>query len=187
MKRWILWIGRLFILIVYAILLAYAVIVGMAFVLKLLGANPTADFADWVYRASANIIEPFRGIFPTKPVGENGTSVFDASLVFALLVYLVLAVVLHGVISWLTRQISGIDRAEEAQRQQAALEAQRESALAALGVGPVVTTPPPEETTTIGWDQPAPGAVAAPWPPEALPVQPGERPSPTSPASSAIP
>ena len=67
-KRWILWVGKLFVLVIYLVLLAYSVIVGMAFVLQLLGANPTSDFADWVYRAAASITEPFRGIFPTTQV-----------------------------------------------------------------------------------------------------------------------
>ena len=124
-KRWILWVGKLFTLIIYAILLAYSVIVGIAFVLQLLGANPTADFADWIYRAAANITEPFRGIFPTTQVTDRST--FNASLLFALMIYLIVAVLLHGVIDWLTRRIAGIDRAEEQDRQMAALEAQREA------------------------------------------------------------
>jgi hypothetical protein len=187
MKRWILWVGRLFTLIVYVVLLAYAVIVGMAFVLKLFGANPTSDFADWVYRASANIIEPFRGIFPTKPVGENGRSVFDASLLFALLMYIILAVVLHGVISWMTRQISGIDRAEEFERQQAALDAQRESTRAALGVAPVATRVPADAPMTVGWAQPTPGAAPSAWPPAEPAVPPAEPSTPPSEETSTIP
>ena len=86
-KRWILWVGRLFTLIIYLVFLAYAVIVGIAFVLQLLGANPEADFADWIYRAAASITEPFRGIFPTTQVSDRST--FNASLLFALIVYLV--------------------------------------------------------------------------------------------------
>ena len=60
-KRWILWVGKLFTLIVYAILLAYSVIVGIAFVLQLLGANPDTDFANWIYRAAANITSASAG------------------------------------------------------------------------------------------------------------------------------
>ena len=36
--------------------------------LELLGANPDAHFVEWIYRAAANITEPFRGIFPTTEV-----------------------------------------------------------------------------------------------------------------------
>ena len=49
---------------------------------------------------------------------------------------------LHGVIDWLTRRIAGIDRAEEQDRQMAALEAQREATRTALGVTEPVAVPP---------------------------------------------
>ena len=133
-KRWILWVGKLFVLVIYLVLLAYSVIVGMAFVLQLLGANPTSDFADWVYRAAESITEPFRGIFPTTQVSTRST--FNASWLFALMIYLVVAVMLHGVIDWITRRISGIDRAEEHERMMAALDAQQESTRSALGYDP---------------------------------------------------
>jgi hypothetical protein len=167
-KRWILWVGKLFTLIIYAVLLAYAVIVGIAFVLQLLGANPNADFADWIYRAAANITEPFRGIFPTTPVTDR--SVFNASLLFALIVYLIVAVFLHGLIDWLTRHIAGIDRAEEQDRQMAAIEAQRESTRSALGltepaaVPPVVVPPAAPVVTDPSWAGPSGDAAPSPQP-----------------------
>jgi hypothetical protein len=177
MKRGILWVGRLFVIVIYAVLLAYAVIVGMAFVLKLLGANPSADFADWVYRAAANITQPFRGIFPTTELAANDRSVFDASLLFALMVYLVAAVLLHALITWLTRQITGLDKQKELERQREALELQRQQA--ALGVPLASTT----TTTTLqtvpespasGWAEPVPGDAAAAWPADAPTVAPPE-------------
>ena len=168
-KRWILWVGKLVTLIVYAILLAYSVIVGIAFVLQLLGANPDADFADWIYRAAANITEPFRGIFPTTQVTDRST--FNASLLFALIIYLIVAVILHGIVDWLTRRIAGIDRAEEWERQTAALEAQQESTRAALGltepavalpaVAPPVVAPVAPDPT---WAGPSGGVAPAPEP-----------------------
>ena len=69
-------------------------------------------------------------------------STFNASLLFALMIYLIVAVLLHGVIDWLTRRIAGIDRAEEQDRQMAALEAQREATRTALGVTEPVAVPP---------------------------------------------
>ena len=188
MKRGILWVGRIFVLIVYAVLLAYSVIVGMAFVLKLLGANPESDFADWVYRAAANITEPFRGIFPTTEIASNNRSVFDASLLFALMVYLVAAVVLHALITWLTRQITGIDRQKELeQRRAATLELQRQQV--ALGVPLATTTTPivpPLEATPPEWAEPAVGAVAAPWPPES-PTVPTAVSTPSDPMNPPLP
>ena len=69
-------------------------------------------------------------------------STFNASLLFALMIYLIVAVLLHGLIDWLTRRIAGIDRAEEQDRQMAALEAQREATRTALGVTEPVAVPP---------------------------------------------
>ena len=163
-KRWILWVGRLFTLFIYVVFLAYAVIVGIAFVLQLLGANPDADFADWIYRAAANITEPFRGIFPTTQVSDRST--FNASLLFALIMYLVVAVILHGIVDWLARRIAGIDRAEEREQMQAALQAQQESTRTALGLDAPATTP-----TTPAWTDPVSGVPGEPVPP---PPRPGD-------------
>src|SRR5262245_52141598 len=167
-KRWILWVGRLFTLFIYVVFLAYAVIVGIAFVLQLLGASPTADFADWIYRAAANITEPFRGIFPTTQVSDR--SQFNASWLFALIVYLIIAVLLHGIIDWLTRRIAGIDRAEDLDRQTAAIEAQRESTRAALGMTEPATAPvvPPAVPVTPSDPWAVPSGEATPV------TQPGE-------------
>ena len=163
-KRWILWVGRRFTLFIYVVFLAYAVIVGIAFVLQLLGANPDADFADWIYRAAANITEPFRGIFPTTQVSDRST--FNASLLFALIIYLVVAVILHGIVDWLARRIAGIDRAEEREQMRASLQAQQESTRTALGLDAPATTP-----TTPAWTDPVSGGPVEPVPP---PPRPGD-------------
>jgi hypothetical protein len=177
-KRWILWVGKLVTLVVYLVFLAYAIIVGIAFVLQLLGANPTADFADWIYRAAENITQPFRGIFPTTQVTDRSS--FNASWLFALIVYLIVAVILHGIIDWLTRRIAGIDRAEEREQQMAAIEAQRESTRSALGLDqtavPVQPAPVPTTATTVDpWAVPAGQTPPPPpQPSEAYPPQSGE-------------
>ena len=175
-KRWILWLSRLVVLIVYLIVFAYAVILGIAFVLQLLGANPTADFADWIYTAAARIMEPFRGIFPTTEL--TGASVFNASLLFALLVYLFVGVVLHGIVDWLARHIAGLDRAEEQERMLAAFEAQERAAFGVGGApvaGESVPTAPPATApapNTLTWEQPPVSTV------QAAPPPPGEQPPP---------
>jgi hypothetical protein len=187
MKRGILWVGRLFVIVIYAVLLAYAVIVGMAFVLKLLGANPNADFADWVYRAADNIIQPFRGIFPTHELATSNKSVFDASLLFALMVYVVAAVVLHALISWLTRQITGIDKQRELERQREALELQRQQAALGVQLASTTTTTTTQTVPDVpptGWAEPVPGDAAAAWPTDVpTVVPPASTPEPLTPPS----
>jgi hypothetical protein len=173
-KRWILWVGRLFTLFIYLVFLAYAVIVGIAFVLQLLGANPQADFADWIYRAAANITQPFRGIFPTTQVSDRST--FNASLLFALIVYLVVAVILHGIVDWLARRIAGIDRAEEREQMRAALQIQQESTRTALGLDAPATTPTAPAAQT--WNEPVGGIPAESVPPPPRPGDPNYPPLP---------
>jgi len=162
-KRLILWVGRLITLFIYAVFLAYAVIVGIAFVLQLLGANPEADFAEWIYRAAANITEPFRGIFPSTEVTDRST--FNASLLFALIVYLVVAVILHGIVDW-------------RERMQAAFQAQQDSTSSALGLDttPVVTTP--TATPAPAWNDPITGVPVESVPPPPRPGDPTYPPLP---------
>src|SRR5687768_12825567 len=83
--NWAWRIARGVVFLVYAAFLVYVVILSTAFVLRLFGANPAADFANWVYTAADRVMEPFRGIFPTHEITER--ALFDASLLFAIIVY----------------------------------------------------------------------------------------------------
>lgn len=74
------------------------VFLGLRVLLRLFGANPDVAFVQWVYDSSSVLLDPFRGIFPTKEVAPG--SVIDFSALFAMLVYglvgmLVLALVLR--------------------------------------------------------------------------------------------
>lgn len=51
-----------------------------------LSASTTAGFTNFVLRVSNDYLHPFRGIFPTKNVGETGY--LDISAIFAIIVYL---------------------------------------------------------------------------------------------------
>ena len=71
-KRWILWVGRLFVLVIYAVLLAYVVIVGMAFggadtlASRLSRFEASMDFRVDAWRNAALVIQqhPWLGIGP---------------------------------------------------------------------------------------------------------------------------
>jgi hypothetical protein len=136
-------------------------------------------------------MDPFRGIFPTQQI--NDTSVFDASLLFALFVYLVLGVVLHGVVDWCARHIAGLDRAEEQERLLAAYDAQERAAFGGYGTAPAYDQPtavspaPGTVAGTYPWDQPAAGApgasgTAGGTAPDAPPVPPPPNDHPAPPA-----
>jgi YggT family protein len=66
-------------------------VIGLRFVLRLLGANPANAFVDWIYDWSTPLVTPFAGIF-----GQNATvagpgvvtaSVFDWTALIALVVF----------------------------------------------------------------------------------------------------
>jgi hypothetical protein len=72
-------------------------LLGIRFVLGLLGANPTASFAQFIYRITQPFIAPFMGLFG-KPRFEG--SVFDWNVLVAMLVYALIAWVLVKIV-WL--------------------------------------------------------------------------------------
>jgi uncharacterized protein YggT (Ycf19 family) len=99
-KRTVLTVGKVVTGVVYGVILVYIVILTMAFLLRLFGANPAAGFADWVYTAAGRIMEPFRGIFPTENLSAN--SVLDFSLLFAVIIYAIFALLIGALVHWLS-------------------------------------------------------------------------------------
>lgn len=65
-------------------------LLGLRFVLRLLGANPASGFVQWVYEWSAPFVAPFVNIFgqdtPITGEGVVTTSVFDWSALVAFIV-----------------------------------------------------------------------------------------------------
>jgi uncharacterized protein YggT (Ycf19 family) len=113
-------------LVYFWVMLSIAILV-TGFFLLLFGANPDASFAEWVYRALDRVMKPFRGIF--ESVDLSGNSVLDVSVLFAMIVYGMLALALRALIDWLTYRI--------------VLVQQREAALASSMQAPTVTAMPP--------------------------------------------
>ncbi len=97
-------ITRIVVWVLYALVVINAVILVMAFVLRLLGANPDADFTQWVYRSADRSMGPFRGIFPARQVSDD--SVFDSSLLFAAVMYVIAAVLIDSVLHWLKARLA---------------------------------------------------------------------------------
>ena len=68
--------AKVLVWLVYAYFIVALVILTLAFFLQLFGASTTASFTEWVYRSADRVMEPFRGIFPTREIGDQG-SVID--------------------------------------------------------------------------------------------------------------
>ena len=101
--RTVAWaIGRGIVWLVYAFVVVAIIIATLAFFLQLFGANPSSDFAAWVYRSAARVTAPFRGIFPTKSV--TGDSYLDVSLLFAIIMYGIFGILISELVSWLERK-----------------------------------------------------------------------------------
>ena len=105
--------SRGLVLFLYGVLVVAEILLVMTFFLQLFNASQSAPFTQWVYRASARVLAPFRGIFPTVE-GHHG-SVLDFSVLFAMLIYGMLAMGAHSLIAWLDRKLA-------AQRWEAAVE-----------------------------------------------------------------
>jgi uncharacterized protein YggT (Ycf19 family) len=96
----------------YAYLIVVEVILGLAFILRLLGANPTSDFVTWIYRSADRAMNPFRGIFEPIQLGTSRQAVpavFDTSFLFAMLIYGIVAIVIHMGLTWLGGQMHRLD------------------------------------------------------------------------------
>jgi uncharacterized protein YggT (Ycf19 family) len=91
--------------LVYAFVVVALVLLLLAFFLLLLGANPHAPFAEFVSRGLTRVMAPFRGLF--EPVRMDGRSVLDVSILFAMIVYGLVAMFLRDLLERLTdRQAS---------------------------------------------------------------------------------
>jgi YggT family protein len=63
-------------------------LLGLRFLLTLLGANPTNAFANFIYQTSEPFVRPFFGLFNYEPT--LGQAHFELSTLIALLVYALL-------------------------------------------------------------------------------------------------
>jgi hypothetical protein len=87
-----------------AIWLVFGIVEGLIairFVLRLLGANPAAGFAQFIYGLTAPLLAPFVGLFPS-PRFEG--SVLEVTSIVALIVYAMLAWLIVRVFSLLVSE-----------------------------------------------------------------------------------
>ena len=97
-------VAKVLLWLVYAWLIVNLVLLLLAFILQLLGANPQASFVEWVYRSVARTMAPFRGMFEPVPLSDD--SVIDTSLLFAAIIYSLAALFLRMALDWLTERIT---------------------------------------------------------------------------------
>ncbi|MGB0111728.1 MAG: hypothetical protein WBP59_00770 [Ilumatobacteraceae bacterium] len=134
-RKAVLWVTRAISYLVYAYLLVVEIILIIGFFLLLFGANPSAGFTQWAYRNLDRVMAPFRGIFTQIEIGTtsaNVESVFDTSVVFAMIIYGIVALLLSVLIGWLTHRLHQIHTVEEERKRQEILDQQAAEATARL-------------------------------------------------------
>jgi hypothetical protein len=127
-RKAIVWALRAVSYLVYFYLIVVEIILLIGFFLLLFGANPTAGFTQWAYRNLERVMDPFRGIFSPIELGTTGNdvaAVFDTSVLFAMIIYGILALVFGAVIQWLSGRLNQIHDVEEYNRRMADLAAQQ--------------------------------------------------------------
>ena len=153
-RKAVVWTARALSYLVYFFLIAAEIILFIGFVLLLFGANPSAGFTEWAYRNLDRVMEPFRGIFTPIELGTtsgNVESVFETSVVFAMIIYGIVALAFSVLIPWLTSRLRSLEQAEaEAERRHLS----QEQALAIMNI-PDVVRPSPSD----GPQPPAPPTV----------------------------
>jgi uncharacterized protein YggT (Ycf19 family) len=82
--------GEVVVYIVRIFSLIAITLLSMRFFLLLFSASSSSSFTRWVYRSSDIVLRPFRGIFDTNVDPETG-SVLDISVLFAIVIYMLLA------------------------------------------------------------------------------------------------
>jgi hypothetical protein len=184
-RKAVVWIVRAISYLVYFYLIVVEIILFLGFFLLLFGANPSAGFTEWVYRNLDRVMAPFRGIFTPIELGTTSSdvpAVFETSVVFAMIVYGIVALALSALIGWLSGRLDQIYDAEaQIERQQDYEQRQRDyqQQLAAgagqpTGAQPAAVQPTATQPAATQPGQPA-GTGSAPAAPP-----PGSPPAPPS-------
>jgi hypothetical protein len=157
-RKVVVTVTRVISYLLYFYIIVVEIILFIGFFLLLFGANPSAEFTQWAYRNLDRVMEPFRGIFTPIELGTTGgnvESIFETSVLFAMIVYGILGLVISSLIGWLTGRLQYLEAAEaDALRQQELdrLAAERQAAAApapdvTIAATTTQQTPPPYQQT----------------------------------------
>lgn len=91
--------SRIISYIVYAFVIIAVVSLSFGFFLLLFGANTDTPFVQFIYNIGYEFMQPFRGIFPVRSIGETGY--FSATALFAIIVYLMAGAALQSLIAYI--------------------------------------------------------------------------------------
>ena len=147
-RKGVVYVARVITYLIYFYLIVVEIILVIGFFLLLFGANPSAGFTEWAYRNLDRVMEPFRGIFTPVQLGTtsgNVNAVFDTSVLFAMIIYGIVAMVLSALTRWLSqrlRYLTAAEAAAEERERQEQAAADLQASMVALAATDTTTTPP---------------------------------------------
>ena len=106
-KAFTVWMARAIAYVLYAWLILAEIVLVQGFFLKLFGANTSADYTQWAYRSLDRVMAPFRGIFTS--VELDGNAVLDPSILFAMMIYGIIALVVRAGLDWLNYRLRKLE------------------------------------------------------------------------------
>ena len=114
-------LSKLIVYLVYIWTVFGIIVLGIGVFLLAFSANSDTGFVQFIYNTASDYLQPFRNIFPPKPVGETGY--LSVAALFAMIMYLLLAWGVSALISYIQSKIDAINASEKAR--QAKLERER--------------------------------------------------------------
>ena len=147
-RKGVVAVARVITYLIYFYLIVVEIILIIGFFLLLFGANPSAGFTEWAYRNLDRVMEPFRGIFTPIQLGTtsgNVNAVLDTSVLFAMIIYGIIAMALSALTRWLSqrlRYLAAAEAAAEEREHQQQAAADLHASMAALAATDTTTTPP---------------------------------------------
>lgn len=97
-------VGKILTYAMYALTIFAEIMLAFRVFLLAFSANRGTPFVEFVYNTSADFLAPFRGIFPTKAVGETGY--LDVAALFAMIVYGLIAWGFSALIGYINHKIA---------------------------------------------------------------------------------
>lgn len=94
--------------VMYAWVVFGIIVLALRVFLLAFSANRAAGFVDFIYNTSSDYLQPFRGIFPAKNVGETGY--LDISALFAIIIYALIGWGFAALISYIQHKIDSFER-----------------------------------------------------------------------------
>jgi uncharacterized protein YggT (Ycf19 family) len=122
-------VGKIITWAMYIWVIFGIIVLGIRVFLLAFSASSGAPFANFIYSTSTRFLQPFRGIFPPRPIGETGY--LDVAALFAMIMYGLLGWGFAALIHYIQNKIDAYAalNAAAARRRREALLAQRQASL----------------------------------------------------------